>query len=409
VRQLLQFGIPVFFSILISQMLIRLFIYSLFFLLFSCKKINERSISVTNINPPSDGPGATVKIYGEGFGNNPNNTSVYFNGVKATIDSLSDSVMYVIIPVGATTGAITITVNGQTYHSTTNFVILSGTWIKKANFPGAGRYYAAAFSVNNKGYVVSGSSYTTGYTDMYEYDPLSDSWSQKASLPAVTREYAVAMGIGTKGYLIGGLADPIHNPIAVSLIDVWEYDPATDSWTQKGNFPGVARTQAAGFAIGNKGFYGLGYIGQPANDWWEYDPTIDQWTRKADFPPVYDEPYGLPIGSSGCILVNAQSSNWHSYDTALDQWTSKSIFYDIVFPFGVTFSIGTEGYISLGGPSHTWEYDPPSDKWTQKTSQPFAREGGACFTIGNKGYAGIGGINEPDYSNLTTDWWEFDP
>jgi N-acetylneuraminic acid mutarotase len=388
-----------------------LFIYGLFFLLISCKKSNESSIRVFNINPSTDGPGATVIIQGEGFGNNTANTSVYFDGVKAQIDFLSDTLMYVIVPVGATTGTITITANGQTYNTSTDFVILSGSWIKKASFPGAGRNNAAAFSLNNKGYVVSGSG-IKGYTDMYEYDPASDSWSQKTSLPAVSRQYAVAMCIGTKGYLIGGLADSFYNQMAVSLVDVWEYDPASDSWTQKGNFPGVARTDAAGFTIGNKGFYGLGDIGpvQFATDWWEYDPTMDQWTRKADFPQIFDSPLGVPIAGSGYILVSSASSNWNSYDTALDQWNSKSYFSDNTSPGGLSFSLSSKGYISLGGgASRTWEYDPSTDKWTQKTSQPVNRETGVSFSIGNKGYAGLGVINQPNFNDFSKDWWEFDP
>jgi N-acetylneuraminic acid mutarotase len=394
-------------------MSIRPFLYVLFiFVILSCKKSNEGSISVVNIYPSSDGPEATIKIDGNGFGNNLGNTAVYFNGVKATIDSLSDSVMLVIIPAGATTGIITITANGHTYHSNTDFIVLTGTWVRKANFPGAGRYLAAGFSINNKGYVATGANNSTAFTTMYEYDPVSDSWSQKASLPAVARDWAVGMGIGTKGYLIGGLTAPGDSTYAQTLIDVWEYDPASDSWTQKGNFPGVARIAAGGFSIGDKGFYGLGYIGygQIATDWWEYDPGIDHWTKKADFPSAQDEPYGgLSIGSTGFILVSGQNSNWFSYDTALDQWTNKSILQETIFPEGVSFSIGNKGYISLGGPSHTWVYDPSADLWTQKTSQPFARSGGVGFSIGNKGYVGIGGINEPDYSTLATGWWEFDP
>ena len=66
-------------------MKIRLFIYAIFFLFFSCKKSNETSIVIYSINPSTDGPGATVIIQGEGFGNNPNNTSVSFNGVKASV------------------------------------------------------------------------------------------------------------------------------------------------------------------------------------------------------------------------------------------------------------------------------------------------------------------------------------
>jgi hypothetical protein len=41
--------------------------------------------------------------------------------------------------------------------------------------------------------------------------------------------------------------------------DFWEYDPATNAWTQKANFAGLARETPVGFAIGNKGYIGCGY------------------------------------------------------------------------------------------------------------------------------------------------------
>ena len=41
--------------------------------------------------------------------------------------------------------------------------------------------------------------------------------------------------------------------------DFWEYDPSTNTWTQKADFGGTARNWAVGFSIGNKGYIGTGY------------------------------------------------------------------------------------------------------------------------------------------------------
>ena len=67
--------------------------------------------------------------------------------------------------------------------------------------------------------------------------------------------------------------------------DFWEYDPATDTWTQKADFGGTARTGAVGFSIGSKGYIGTGHmIGSLLQkDFWEYDPAANTWTQKADF------------------------------------------------------------------------------------------------------------------------------
>ena len=40
--------------------------------------------------------------------------------------------------------------------------------------------------------------------------------------------------------------------------DFWEYDPATNAWTQKADFGGTARLDAVGFSIGSKGYIGTG-------------------------------------------------------------------------------------------------------------------------------------------------------
>ena len=66
-----------------------------------------------------------------------------------------------------------------------------------------------------------------------------------------------------------------------SLNDFWEYDPTTDKWTKKADFPGGARYDAVGFSIGNKGYIGTGW---GYKDFWEYDPVADSWKRKDDFP-----------------------------------------------------------------------------------------------------------------------------
>ena len=42
--------------------------------------------------------------------------------------------------------------------------------------------------------------------------------------------------------------------------DFWEYDPTTNTWTQKANFGGTPRDGAVGFSIGSKGYIGTGEI-----------------------------------------------------------------------------------------------------------------------------------------------------
>ena len=43
--------------------------------------------------------------------------------------------------------------------------------------------------------------------------------------------------------------------------------------------------ECVGFTIGSKGYIGTGYDWQFRlyNDFWEYDPATNAWTQKADF------------------------------------------------------------------------------------------------------------------------------
>src|SRR5438045_7987523 len=84
--------------------------------------------------------------------------------------------------------------------------------------------------------------------------------------------------------------------------DFWEYDPATDTWTQKADFGGVARNRATGFSINGKGYIGTGWDGSFRKDFWEYDPATNTWTLKADFGGTarYSAP-GFSIGNKGYV------------------------------------------------------------------------------------------------------------
>src|SRR5438067_2498485 len=100
-------------------------------------------------------------------------------------------------------------------------------------------------------------------------------WTQKANFGGSARWGAVSFSIGNKGYIgtgsTGGGSGPLTN-------DFWEYDPNTNTWSQKADFGGSARGNGIGLSIGNKGYIGTGYIGtgsSETSDFWEYDPVAN--------------------------------------------------------------------------------------------------------------------------------------
>jgi N-acetylneuraminic acid mutarotase len=143
---------------------------------------------------------------------------------------------------------------------------------------------AFAFTIGNKGYIGK-STGTNGL--FYEYDFATNIWTQKASLPWGNRSGVATFSIGNKGYVMGGQFN--QNGTTYNSSETWEYNPATDSWTQKAHFGFFGWNYATGFSIGNKGYLVNGQISLPSatiysNYLFEYDPATDSWTTKASFP-----------------------------------------------------------------------------------------------------------------------------
>src|ERR1051326_1084169 len=80
-------------------------------------------------------------------------------------------------------------------------------------------------------------------------------WQQMENFAGTARHRAVAISIGNRGYMglghINALVDVLYD-------DWWEYDPGTNSWTQKASFPGGPRMHRSAFSVNNKGYVGCG-------------------------------------------------------------------------------------------------------------------------------------------------------
>jgi len=150
------------------------------------------------------------------------------------------------------------------YNPTTN------AWTEVATFTGGKRRGANAFVVDGKAFVGFGENNSTASTrDLYSFDPAGNSglgsWTKMEDsnddLPV--RKFGFALVINSKAYIVGG----------INQSDCWQYEPATNTWTQVTSFEGPSRSYAAGFTIGNLGYYGTGSSGTNTDDFWAFDPT----------------------------------------------------------------------------------------------------------------------------------------
>src|SRR5207247_1220449 len=122
------------------------------------------------------------------------------------------------------------------------------------------------------------------------------------------RADANGFAIGNKGYICSG-----YNGICLN--DLWQYDTLSNSWTQKANFPGTARCDAAAFSICDKGYFGTGDpLSTHLNDWWQYDTTLNTWTQKAQFPDsVRDETAYFAIGNKGYLGLGGEPVIYNTF------------------------------------------------------------------------------------------------
>ncbi|MBK7761902.1 MAG: tail fiber domain-containing protein [Bacteroidetes bacterium] len=291
---------------------------------------------------------------------------------------------------------------------------LPNTWVQKSNSPmppaSIGRSNAIAFSIGNKAYMGTGTGMMGYFNDFYEYDPATNAWTQKANFPPGPRADAVAFSINGKGYVTTG-----GNGVFVNY-DMWEYDPATDAWTQKANCPGSARWKAIGFAIGNKGYLGLGSDGSnDLNDFWEYDPASDTWTQKANYiGSGRRDLMGMSVNGKGYIGMGTDvNGNFYAdvneYNPVLNVWTAKQIFPGSGFHSMACFSMNGKGYVGTGfngvnDLTDFLEYDATSDVWTAKAVYAgSARRNAIGFAIGNKGYIATGTSGFMEFNDV----WEY--
>lgn len=282
-------------------------------------------------------------------------------------------------------------------------------WVQKTSLPATGRHRSTALSCGNRGYVGLGHINSVPpdilFQDWWEYDPGSDTWSQKANFGGGLRYHASGFTIGNQIYVGTGRA-----PNSVLMNDFWKYDPSTNTWSAVANFPGTARRGAVGFEINGYGYVGTGsYYG----DWYRYNPISNSWAPIASGPPARISGVGMSLngkGYCGTGDIGGNTGDWWEYNPTSNQWLQRATLTGLPrmeacgFAFDGKCFVGTgDDYSSGNNYQDFWSWNPATNSWTQVADfGGAARRYLVALTIGQRVYAGTGtsGMNY-------NDWWEY--
>jgi N-acetylneuraminic acid mutarotase len=138
--------------------------------------------------------------------------------------------------------------------------------------------------VNGKIYALGGT--TDGrvvFSTVEEYDPTTDTWTEKTSMPTPRALFA-SSAVAGKIYAIGGWIPRGNIGKAFTTVEV--YDPVTNTWSKRANTP-TARWGLSTSVVRGK-IYAIGGTTTTQSKWRTvstvevYNPTTDRWTKEAN-------------------------------------------------------------------------------------------------------------------------------
>lgn len=286
-------------------------------------------------------------------------------------------------------------------------------WTVKATMPSPPKADGSAAVYNGKLYVFGGYDQTGGdpRAETYEYDPSTNTWTQKANMPT-PRWGPIAVEFNGKIYVFSGTAPDVNEV----------YDPILNTWQTKGSLPSGFNQGLMAVRYGDRihlFYHTLHY---------EYDPASDTYVAKTPMPTPRRWSTVAVVGDNIYVIGGYHNSYGavdqnEVYDPATDTWTTKTPLP--VSKYGITREnpvINGKIYVThgLNAGFHTdnYVYDPSTDSWEQKSSANYPRDGVECGVIDNKlyvvggraDYAGPYGVNyneEYDPSSDNEILWAF--
>jgi N-acetylneuraminic acid mutarotase len=298
-------------------------------------------------------------------------------------------------------------------------------WTEKASMP-TGRWEHATCVVDGKIYAIGGASYYSPKTTVEVYDPAADAWTSKSDMPTARQGLTVSV-VNGKIYAIGGgtIEPTFTNGECLSVVE--EYDPVTDTWTSKADMITAIGWHTANVLDGK--IYILGGVTESVDgpsggtaiiDVYIYNPVTNSWAQKTNASGDVPERIGAGWSSvvDGMIYVFAGyggPNKVYEYNPNTNTWTrKKNMLTWRISPS--TSVLDGEIYVIGGHPgtapypalADVEVYNPSTNTFRMAADMLNARCGVRTSVVNGKIYA-IGGYSGNFVNTMCRPVEEYDP